>query len=233
MTRSAPTTWQTVRDEVLRRINARDWAPGEAIPNEADLAREFGCARATVNRALRALADAGLVERRRKAGTRVALNPVRRAVLHIPLIRDEIAAAGLRYGYRLVEAAQRIPPKAIRDGFSLGQTAPALRISALHLGGGAPFVVEDRWVNLAAAPGIAEADLDTTSANEWLLQNTPFHGGAIAISAVNADARLAHLLGCETDAALVCLDRETWDELRKITVARLTYRPGHRVLSTF
>ena len=45
------------------------------IPGEEALAREFGCARATVNRALRDLAEAGVLERRRKAGTRVALQP--------------------------------------------------------------------------------------------------------------------------------------------------------------
>lgn len=32
---------------MLRRIRARDWPPGSVIPNEADLAVEFGCARAT------------------------------------------------------------------------------------------------------------------------------------------------------------------------------------------
>ena len=63
--------WQSVQTEVLRRIHAREWEPGDLIPNESDLALEFGCARTTVNRALRAIADSGLLDRRRKAGTRV------------------------------------------------------------------------------------------------------------------------------------------------------------------
>ena len=83
-------SWQSVQAEVLRRINAREWKPGDFIPNEAELAIEFGCARATVNRALRALAESGLLDRRRKAGTRVSLNPVRKATLDIPVIRYEI-----------------------------------------------------------------------------------------------------------------------------------------------
>ena len=53
MTAATPAAgWQAIRDEVKRRIHARDWKPGEPIPNEAELAEEFGCARATVNRAL-------------------------------------------------------------------------------------------------------------------------------------------------------------------------------------
>ncbi len=74
-----------MHDEVLRRIHCRDWEPGEQIPNEADLALEFGCARATVNRALRTLAESGVLDRKRKAGTRVALHPVGKATLNIPI----------------------------------------------------------------------------------------------------------------------------------------------------
>ncbi|MBS4011138.1 MAG: GntR family transcriptional regulator, partial [Roseovarius sp.] len=65
MTEPQFNTWQLIQDKVLRRIHAREWPPGTGIPNEADLSREFGCARATVNRALRALAEARLIERRR------------------------------------------------------------------------------------------------------------------------------------------------------------------------
>ncbi|MEP5090001.1 MAG: winged helix-turn-helix domain-containing protein, partial [Paracoccaceae bacterium] len=78
-------SWHAVQEEVLRRIKNRSWKPGELIPNEADLAIEFGCARATVNRALRALAETGILDRRRKAGTRVALHPVRKVTLEIPI----------------------------------------------------------------------------------------------------------------------------------------------------
>ena len=93
------TGWQDIEAEALRRIHARDWPPGSAIPHEADLAKEFGVARATVNRALQSLAEAGWLDRRRKAGTRVALHPVRKAVLSIPILRTEITDLGFHYGY--------------------------------------------------------------------------------------------------------------------------------------
>ena len=85
MNNSARTNWRDVMAEVERRIYTREWQPGQSIPNEADLAIELGCARVTVNRALRTLAEVGLLDRRRKAGTRVALHPVRKATLTSPL----------------------------------------------------------------------------------------------------------------------------------------------------
>ena len=106
--------WQSVRGEVLRRIHAREWRPGDMIPNETELATEFGCARATVNRALRSLADSGLLDRRRKAGTRVAEHPVAKATLDIPLIRKEIEARSQKYGYQLIDRTVFRPPPVIR-----------------------------------------------------------------------------------------------------------------------
>ena len=86
--------WQSVQEEGLRRIHARVWKPGDLIPNEVDLALEFGCARTTVNRALRSLAESGLLDRRRKAGTRVAAQPVAKATLDITVIRMEVEGRG-------------------------------------------------------------------------------------------------------------------------------------------
>ena len=104
----AITGWQAARDEALRRIRARDWPPGSRIPDEADLAAEWGVARATVNRALRDLADAGYLDRRRKGGTRVPVTPVRMATFAISIIRHDIEARGQVPGYRLL--SDRIAP---------------------------------------------------------------------------------------------------------------------------
>ena len=86
--------------EVLRRLNTRIWKPGDLLPHEAELATEFGCARSTVNRALQAIAEEGLVERRRRGGTRVVIRPERKATFNIPVIRTQIENRGHTYGYR-------------------------------------------------------------------------------------------------------------------------------------
>ena len=90
-------SFRAIKEEMERRIATRQWAPGATIPGEEDLAREFGSARATVNRALQELARSGVVERKRKAGTRVALHPVREAGFVIPLVGQEIEAEGAAY----------------------------------------------------------------------------------------------------------------------------------------
>lgn len=211
--------WQAVRAAVLDRIRARVWPPGARIPDEADLAAEFGCARATVNRALQDLAEAGLLERRRRGGTRVAALPVRRAVLAIPIIRADVAARGLTHGYRLLRRAPEDVP-------GLG---PALRVVALHTADGAPWCIEDRWINPAAVPGLDAAPFESVSANEWLVANAPFTGGDIAFGAVAAGAEVAALLGCAPAAALLTVARTTRAGPLPVTAVTLTHAPGHKV----
>ena len=105
-------TWQSVRADVLDRIRSREWPPGELIPTEQELAHSMGCARATVNRALRELADSGIIERRRKVGTRVAATSARRTVLDMPAVRTEIEGMGAAYSYVLASFTTQRPTEA-------------------------------------------------------------------------------------------------------------------------
>lgn len=231
---SRRTSWQSVQDEVLRRIRTRVWKPGEAIPNEGDLAIELGCARTTVNRALRALAETGILERKRKSGTRVALHPVSRAVFEIPLIRTEIEDRGYRYGYALISVATSPPPGHVTTALKLtgaDARADALHVLAVHLADGQPYVLEDRWINLAAAPRATEADFSRQSANEWLLENASYTGGELAISAAACGVQEAVHLDLEPGTPTLVLERTTWGETRPVTSVRLWYRPEHRLVS--
>lgn len=99
--------------EVRRRIIAREWPQGVRIPDEADLAVEFGAARATVNKALQMLAQEGLVTRKRRAGTHVALNPPRRMTMVVPIVRQQIEAEGRAYAYRVAVVRHALPPPAL------------------------------------------------------------------------------------------------------------------------
>jgi GntR family histidine utilization transcriptional repressor len=226
MTQPQINSWQAIQNEVLRRIHAREWKPGQVIPNEVDLAAEFGCARATMNRALRALADAGMLERRRKAGTRVALHPVSRATVDIPFIRQEIEARGQTYSYKLITRATAKPPAI------LGSRKNALHVTALHFADAAPYAFEDRWINLETLPDANAQPFTKLNANEWLLMHAPFTHGDIRFSALAATAPQAKRLGADPGAPVFVIDRTTWDHHKTITSVRLIFAPGYSIHTT-
>lgn len=221
--------WQSVQDEVLRRIHAREWKPGDLIPNEADLAVEFGCARSTVNRALRSLADSGLLDRRRKAGTRIAAQPVAKATLDIAVIRHEVEARGSKYGYQLLLRASEVPPARVCGVMKTPADEALLHIRALHLADDAAYAVEDRWINPAIVPQARDEDFASISANEWLLKHAPYTHGDIAFSAVQVSEDDADILGVAAQSAAFAIDRITWDNDASVTNVRLLFTPGYQL----
>ena len=64
-----------VRTALLRQLRSGRLRPGERIPTEAELGKLFGVSRITVARAVRDLEAAGIVERRRGAGSFVRSRP--------------------------------------------------------------------------------------------------------------------------------------------------------------
>ncbi|QKW39802.1 GntR family transcriptional regulator [Actinomadura sp. NAK00032] len=79
-----PTKAQVISNALAARIVEGELDPGSWLPSERRLAEEFGADRSTVRRALRILAEAGLVQLRHGAGAQVRTAPrVRRAAADI------------------------------------------------------------------------------------------------------------------------------------------------------
>ncbi|KUP93245.1 GntR family transcriptional regulator [Tritonibacter horizontis] len=227
------TGFQDVRDEVMRRIETRVWDQGALLPTEAELATEFGCARATVNRALRELADRGVIDRKRKSGTRVTALPVKQAKLEIATARRLVEERNATYRYALVSRRMQAAPGWLGSQMGLTPGTEVLHLEAMHYGDGQPFHFEDRWINIAAVPGCAEADFALKPPGEWLLAEVPFSNADVSFTATAADAALADYLACAPGAALFQMERSTWFQDAPVTFARMTFHPGYRMRSRY
>ncbi|KGJ06807.1 GntR family transcriptional regulator, histidine utilization repressor [Paracoccus halophilus] len=231
--RPAPTSKaQAIVNEVRRRIVDREWQQGDRIPDEAELAVEFGAARATVNKALQLLAEEGLLDRKRRAGTHVTVNPARRATLTIPIVREQVEAAGLAYSHRIVAQKLSPLPADVAARMALPEGHELIHLRTVHYGDDTPFQVEDRWLNPAAAPGVERIDFHRINPNEWLVRNFPWLRADMAFSAASADARDARLLECRQGTALLILQRTTFNDLGAITSVRLAFHPGYQLIAT-
>lgn len=224
--------WEDIRAEVLRRIRARDWPPGALIPGEEALAEEFGVARATVNRALTALAEAGVIERKKRAGTRVAELPVRRARLEIPVIRLDVVARGLAYDFKLLVDRTAPAPVPVTARLGLPEAATMRFLETLHLAGGRPYVLETRWLNPSILPE-PTPDFSAVSANEWLVTHVSLVSGDIGFTAEAATPREAEVMGIPPCTPLLVAERTTHGTAGPVTLVRLAHAPGHRVQMVF
>ncbi len=224
------TGFREVREEILRRIRDKIWTPGAAMPNETDLAAELGCARATVNRAMRELAEEGVLERKRKAGTRVASAPVRRAQLKIPLVRTEVEATGARYRYRRLSHRIMAAPTDVKPFMNVGEV---VGLTCLHLADDSPFQVEHRWISLVGVPSARSETFLDVSPNEWLVKEVPFTDVEVTFSAQTASDEVAKLMEQPLGVPVFVTERATWAEGIFITFARLHHPQSYRMTARY
>ncbi len=226
-------TYRDIKADILRHISDGTWKPGSLLPGEIELAARYDCARATVNRAMRELAEEGIIERKRKAGTRIRKSPLREARFEIPIVRAEIEGRGAKYRYALVSREVVVAPDWLRVRLSLEPGDRVLHLVCLHFADGMPYQYEDRWINLGLLPQAEETDFAATGPNEWLVETVPFSDAEISFSATEADAVIAGLLGCPEEAALFQAERSTWWQGRAVTHVRLVFQRGHRMTARY
>jgi GntR family histidine utilization transcriptional repressor len=213
----SPPKHRVIHAELLDRITSGVWPPGAAIPHEEELAREFSVTRPTVARAMADLVNEGLIERRRRAGSRVVERRPVETVLRIPKVRAEIEAGGRTYGYRLLDR-EVVPAASPGD-------ARSLRLRCLHTADGWPFQLEDRAIELATVPAAEREGFATEGPNEWLIDQVPFTRAEQELTAEAATSEEARLLDIPEASPVFVITRRTWSGASPVTRVRLVH-PG-------
>lgn len=226
-------SFQVVRDEVKRRIESRIWPQGSLLPTETQLAEEFNCARATVNRALRELSDQGFVERKRKSGTRVKKEHSKHAKLEFSLARQTVESQNATYRYSLVERNVVASPGWLASQIGVSADIRVLQVICMHYADNRPFQLEERWINIDAVPEIEHADLSTQGPHEWLLNASPFTEAEVSFCAISADGRLAEFMGTTPGTSMIQLERTTWKNGNPMAFARMTHHPGYCIRTRY
>ena len=227
------TKFRDVKATILQRITAGPWGPGTLLPGEVELSQEFGCSRATVNRAMREVSELGLLDRRRKAGTRVRMAPLRQARFEIPLVRSEVENTGAVYRYALVQRETVVAPDWLRARMNTVRGDAMVHLLCMHYADGMPYQIEDRWINVTALPQVREQSFAEIGPNEWLIATVPFSQVEISFQAIAADPVTASHMGLTAGEPVFSVERTTWWAGAAITHVRLNHRRGHRMTARY
>lgn len=208
--------------------------PGGRVPPEAELMRMFGASRMTVHRAISDLAAEGLVRRNRRAGTVATTEARGRAVFEIWDIGAEVRHAGGAYRHEMLSRRLRAATAEDARRLAVVPGARVLVTATRHLSDDTAVQVEERLINLAAAPAAEGERFAATPPGRWLLDHVPWTEAEHAISAENAPARIAERFGIAPGSACLVVERRTWNGEAPVTFARL-WHPGarHRLVGRF
>lgn len=225
---------QRILQEIEARILSAEWPPGYKIPFEHELTAQYGCSRMTVNKVLTQLVNAGLIERRRRAGSFVTRPVSQSAVLTIQDIQAEVLAQGLPYRFEITSRRRRRSGPADAPHLDLATPVSILDLTCVHYAGGRPFCLEERVIDLVTVPEAKDEPFSDIPPGTWLVTRVPWTVAEHTIRAIPATTPVATALKLAPETACLVVERKTWRGERAVTYVRLTY-PGdaHQLVARF
>ncbi|CUA83342.1 MULTISPECIES: histidine utilization repressor [Gulbenkiania] len=219
--------YQRIKDYILLGIRDRQFLPGNKIPPELELARQFGVSRMTVNKAIRDLAEAGILLRFAGDGTYVAERKAESPLLDINNIALEIAARGHTHSADVHDLSPAVATEevALRLGVRVGSRV--FHSLIVHREDGVPIQLEERYVNPEWAPGYLEQDFTRTTPNGYLVEACPLTDIEHTVEAVLPNAAEQRLLAIDAGEPCILVLRRTWSYKNLVSFARLIH-PGSR-----
>lgn len=223
----AAPAYQRIKAHLLGRIADGTWREGDRIPSEPELARTFGVARMTVNRAVRELAAEQALTRARGSGTFVAPPRHESTLVALRSIAAEIRdRGGVHRAEVLALEAVRASP-ALAAELQLRAGARVFHSRLIHREDGRPVQLEERWVVPAVAPGYLGQDFTRITPSEYLVRVAPLARVEYRIEARPAPRGMRGALDLADGEPCLLVHRRTYSGGRAATLAEL-WHPGHR-----
>jgi GntR family transcriptional regulator len=221
--------YQQIKSLIVRRLQAGEWRPGEAIPSEIELAARFKVSQGTVRKAIDELSAENLLVRRQGKGTFVATHAEERVQYRFLRLKPDDPDTVGSVKRELLDCRRLRAPSDIARALNLkpGDTVVEVR-RVLHFSG-QPIVLDDIWLPGHLFKGLTAERLSDYKGPMYGLFETEFGVRMIRaeekLRAVLADQAEADLLSVEVGSPLLSVERLsfTYDD-QPVELRRGLYR---------
>ncbi|RGT73389.1 GntR family transcriptional regulator [Ruminococcus sp. AF18-22] len=202
-----------VREQIREQIEEGIYQPGDEMPSEIQLAKEYGINRLTVHNAITALVNEGLVKRIQGKGLFVAGKLKERNLGELggftQTVRKEEAFPGRKLLFREVRPAG-IKYARLLD---IGEEEEIIYLRRLFLTNNEPYSIEETYIPFAVCPELEKVDMTVFSLYETL----EFHGvipkkAKQSLSVTMPAAKEARLLKIGPDTPVLLFEYTSYDE---------------------
>lgn len=198
-----------VYSALVQRITSGNWKLGTTLPNEQELAREFGVSPGTMRKALDKLEAAQLVERRQGRGTFVLNHADGELAMRFGNIRDPSGKREVATSSRVLEQHIGLATPVEQDRLSIGARDKVLRTRRLREHRGRPYMHEEASLAVCRCPGLPSNELVGNYLITSLAQKYGTHLARATekLSIGEAPEQIAKLLMTEPLAPVLRLER--------------------------
>ncbi|MGI3124734.1 UTRA domain-containing protein [Nitratireductor sp. PBL-C9] len=203
------TLHEKIQTDLETRILSGQWHTGYRIPTEKELSEHYACSRITVSKVLMLLAQKGLIETRKRAGSFVRRPMAHSIILQILDPASVAEQMGQPYRYEFIDQVER---EADADDCTHLRTQQddrdnVLAVRCRHHIGGRIYCYEERLINLDLLPEARSVDFETTPPGDWLIDHLPWRSGDVEIGSALVDETLSDRLALAPGAAVMNIER--------------------------
>jgi GntR family transcriptional regulator len=210
--KQAKPLYQIVADTIWGQIERGEFAPGERLPSESKLVKQYSVGRNTIRHALSELVDQGIIRTVQGVGSFVDNTRFSKTANYLLGFSQEMEPTGKVASNQVLEA-RLIPADpflARRLQIQLG--AEVVFLHRLRLLDGEPVANERAYLPHRLCPGILEQDFTTASLYQVLSSQynmKPDHAEQEIVAELATD-EIARLLGLTQPAVVLVFHRETF-----------------------
>lgn len=206
--------WLSIASRLRQDIQSGVWAPGQRLPSENELARQFGVNRHTLRRSLSTLCSQGLLRATQGSGTYVEDFAVELVLSQRTRHRANLALAGMSGNFRVLQSAEVAANAEQARRLKVPLRHRLLWLQVLAQVDGAPLSLSERWFPARRFAGLEAVVRETGSITQAFAE----HGVAdytrveSRISADMPDAELAATLRQSPQRPVLRVDSVNVDE---------------------
>jgi GntR family transcriptional regulator len=196
---------QLLREE----IEQGTYQPGDRLPSEPELIREYGVSRITVRQALDELEAEGLVVRRHGKGTYVAEPRIEQELIRLTDFVEDMQQAGQQPSSQVLAFLHEAARPAVASALHLPAETEVIRVDRLRLADGRPIAYDMTWLPLRFGELLAGFDLTKETIYQILEKRYAISvlSGTFTITAAVATEQQAGVLETEEGAPLLVIQR--------------------------
>ncbi len=201
--------WRRIADELAQDIAGGDYASGERLPGEIDMARRFGVNRHTVRRALAELTERGLVRAERGSGTYVDGRRLAYPIGSRTRFSEIVGRAGHAPDGRLIAHRRERASPEIAAGLGLADGAPVICLEILRSADRVPIAWATTHVSEDLMPDAARVFAKLRSMTKMLghFGIADYRRWKTSITAALADSVEAERLGISPGRPLLVVEK--------------------------
>jgi GntR family transcriptional regulator len=209
------------------RIAADEFQPGDRLPSEDELVRDFSVSRTTVRSAIQSLVQKGIVEIRRGLGTFVAHRRIIQELTSLTGFVEDMEALGRSASARLIDWQEVHADETIARQLALPLGARVIRIRRVRLSEGRPLSYDDTYLPPDLGSRVITDDLEVMPIFTLLEEkyDTPLVEARYELEASVADSEIAQALDVVVGSPVFLIERTSYAAGgRPVDYERLHYR---------